>query len=164
MNHTNINTRNPIQGILKERGVKRFDEERLIRNFIKAAGLDYSAMILDVGCGLGEKMQWLVEDGYTPHGIDINPYVVEKIRSKGFYCITPEDFSKVNYTYDLMIMSHIIEHFYPDDLLTFINKYLNRLKTGGHVVIATPLEWNNFYGDFDHIKIYHPQTFITLSR
>ena len=32
--------------------------------------------------------------------------------------------------------------------------YLDRLKVGGHLVIATPLMSNNFYDDFDHVRPY----------
>jgi len=34
--------------------------------------------------------------------------------------------------------------------------YLDRLKPGGRLVIATPLMSDYFYDDFDHIKPYQP--------
>jgi hypothetical protein len=37
-----------------------------------------------------------------------------------------------------------------------MDTYLDRLKTGGHVIIATPLMSSSFYDDFDHIKPYQP--------
>ncbi len=149
--------------VRKEQGVNRFDEQRLIRNFINAAGLDSSAGILDVGCGFGQKMEWLAEDGFTPHGVDINPESLEKVRNKGFRGMTPDEFFKIDYVYNLMLMSHVVEHFHPADLLHFMDSYLDKLKSGGFLIIASPLEWENFYDDFDHIKIYHPQTFIMVS-
>lgn len=33
---------------------------------------------------------------------------------------------------------------------------MDRLKNGGYVIIATPVLWDGFYWDFDHIKMYHP--------
>jgi SAM-dependent methyltransferase len=151
-----------VLNIPKERGVRRFDEERLIRDFICATGLDSSAKILDVGCGFGSKMAWLIEDGYSPHGVDINPKTVEAAQTKGFHCMTPGEFALTDEAYDLILMAHIVEHFYPDDLLKFVDSYLDRLKIRGYLLIATPLHSKSFYSDFDHIKAYHPQAFISV--
>jgi hypothetical protein len=53
-------------------------------------------------------------------------------------------------------MSHVIEHFGPAELLSFMDGYLDRLKPGGWLVIATPLMSDYFYDDFDHIRPYQP--------
>lgn len=57
-----------------------------------------------------------------------------------------------------MIMSHVIEHFLPERLLDFIDHYLYRLKSGGHLIIATPFPWPYFLVDFDHVRPYFPQS------
>ena len=49
-------------------------------------------------------------------------------------------------------MSHVIEHFAPSDLLVFMDGYIDLLRPGGHLIIATPLMSPYFYDDFDHIK------------
>ncbi len=66
------------------------------------------------------------------------------------------DFNKTNDLYDVLLMSHIIEHFNPEDLLKFMDNYLERLKKGGYLIIATPLFTHYFYIDFDHVKPYYP--------
>lgn len=151
-----------VHSIPKERGVKRFDEERLIRNFIRSTGLDSSAKILDVGCGFGKKMAWLLEDGYSPQGVDINPKIVETARGKGLDCMTPDEFALTDDVYDLILMAHIVEHFSPRDLIAFLDFYLGRLRSGGYLLISTPLEWADFYADFDHIKVYQIEAFISI--
>ena len=70
--------------------------------------------------------------------------------------MTHDEFDKSKEMYDVMIMSHVIEHFAPERLLNFMDYYLNRLRIGGRLVIATPLLGNYFYDDFDHIRPYQP--------
>jgi hypothetical protein len=53
-------------------------------------------------------------------------------------------------------MSHFIEHFTPRELLAVMDDYLDRLRVGGRLVIATPLMSDYFYDDFDHVKPYQP--------
>ena len=56
--------------------------------------------------------------------------------------------------YDVLVMSHIIEHFQYQDLIQFMESYLGCLKHGGLLLIATPLMNPSFYDDFDHVKPY----------
>jgi hypothetical protein len=58
--------------------------------------------------------------------------------------------------FDLILMSHVIEHFSPSDLKDFIDGYLDFLVPNGYLVIATPLMSDYFYDDFDHVKPYQP--------
>jgi hypothetical protein len=89
-------------------------------------------------------------------GVDANPELVQANRKAGLHCLTVEEFSRTNETYDVMLMSHVIEHFAPKDLVPFLDGYLDRLKVGGRLIIATPLLTRLFYDDFDHVRPYHP--------
>ena len=71
-------------------------------------------------------------------------------------CVGLEEFEAEEKVYDIVLMSHIIEHFEPIQLKDFIDYYLDRLKDGGHLIIATPLLTKYFYEDFDHVKPYSP--------
>ena len=115
-----------------------------------------SASLLDVGCGFGRYLKPLKEAGFEVCGVDANEHVVEALKQDGFTCYLPNDFEKNEHQYDVIVMSHIIEHFTPKDLLSFMDTYLSRLKPGGYLFISTPLYSNYFYDDFDHIKPYHP--------
>jgi hypothetical protein len=70
--------------------------------------------------------------------------------------MTVAEFLRSDETFDLVLMSHVIEHFAPADLVGFIDGYLDRLRLGGHLLIATPLFSSNFFDDFDHVRPYHP--------
>lgn len=113
--------------------------------------------VLDVGCGYGKKLQPIQERGYDVLGVEINPELVEANQKKGLNCMTVEKFEESSERFDVMVMSHIIEHFPPTELKEFMDGYLDRLKVGGYLIVATPLMSNTFYDDFDHIKPYHPQ-------
>jgi len=112
--------------------------------------------VLDVGCGFRRYLGRLSDMGLDVTGVDANPDIVEANREAGFRCLTTEEFSRTNETYDALLMSHVIEHFSPKDLIPFLDGYLDRLKVGGRLVIATPLLTRLFYDDFDHVKPYHP--------
>lgn len=112
--------------------------------------------VLDVGCGTGRYLRALSKLGFDVTGVDANPELVRANREAGFRCFTVEEFRQVADTYDVMLMSHVIEHFAPHDLVSFMDNYLDRLKVGGKLVIATPLFTRFFFDDFDHVKPYHP--------
>jgi SAM-dependent methyltransferase len=112
--------------------------------------------VLDVGCGMGKKMTAIAQAGYEVLGVDVNPQLVEANKKKGLNCITAEDFLQTQNQFDVILMSHIIEHFNPEALKDFMDSYLDRLKVGGHLIIATPLLTEYFFEDFDHVKPYLP--------
>lgn len=112
--------------------------------------------ILDVACGYGRNIKILKEKGYDVTGVDINENIISENRTKGLHCYSLSDFREINEKYDVLIFSHIIEHFQPNELKEFLESYLLYLKDGGKIIIATPLLTDFFYWDFDHIKPYHP--------
>ena len=131
------------------------ESESLLEMIKKCAGRD--AAILDVGCGYGRNLALLVNAGYSDvTGIEKNSHIAEAVRQQGYDCMRPEEFDSSTRHYDLILMSHLIEHFEPHALLEFVDAYLDRLRPGGYLVIATPLLGDCFYEDFDHVRPYLP--------
>jgi SAM-dependent methyltransferase len=119
--------------------------------------------ILDVGCGFGRNIKALYALGYQNiTGVEVNSEIAAFNNKQEIPCITPDEFDKQNYQYDLILMSHVIEHFGPADLVKFLDHYLYRLKNGGHLIIATPLMNDSFYEDFDHIKPYSANAILSV--
>ena len=112
--------------------------------------------VIDVGCGFGRTLRLLKVAGIDATGIDINPEIVAHNRRDGLVCLSPEEFVDQHRLVDVLIMSHVVEHFNPRDLLIFIDTYLSCLRPGGCLVIATPLASDRFFDDFDHIRPYQP--------
>jgi SAM-dependent methyltransferase len=133
-------------------------EARKVAEFVGRActGPSQKCRVLEVGCGYGRYLRVLSGLGFDVTGVDANPELVRANREAGLRCFTAEEFRQSTDSYDVMLMSHVIEHFAPQDLVPFMDSYLDRLKGGGKLVIATPLLTRFFYDDFDHVKPYHP--------
>jgi SAM-dependent methyltransferase len=112
--------------------------------------------VVDIGCGYGRYLRPLKARGIEAIGVDVNPDVVKANRSAGFASMTPEEFLSSGAIAQVLLLSHVIEHFAPRDLLGFMERWLDCLEEGGTLVIATPLMSPQFYDDFDHVKPYHP--------
>jgi SAM-dependent methyltransferase len=135
--------------------IKKDTELETILNFLKNIG-GSELRILDVGCGAGRVLRGLKARGYRATGVDINKELVEQRKAEGFDCLTLEAFGAGDEMFDVILMCHVIEHFPPHELLTFIDGYLDRLKSGGRLIISTPLLTPYFFDDFDHIRPYNP--------
>jgi SAM-dependent methyltransferase len=112
--------------------------------------------VLEVGCGYGRYLRPLGERGIEVVGVDVNPEIVRKNREAGLKSMLPEEFQASRQPARVLLMSHVIEHFQPRELLDFLDRWLDYLEPGGELVIATPLMTPHFYDDFDHVKPYHP--------
>ena len=105
--------------------------------------LDRNSKILDIGCGLGQKIDLLKKEGFLNiTGVEKNPSIVKKDIERGLDVYTVEQFNEKysSEKYDLIFMSHIIEHFHYNDLIIFMEKYLMHLKNGGYLLIMSLLQ------------------------
>lgn len=130
-------------------------EERIIRKIL--ANVDRKSKVLDVGCGLGNKMRLFHALGFINQtGVEKNEKLVHTCVTNGLNVYTPEQFASecTGEQYDLILFSHIIEHFQYQDLKVFLENYFSHLKPGGYVLIVTPVLNADFFDDFDHVKPY----------
>lgn len=61
--------------------------------------------------------------------------------------------------FDLIHMSHVIEHLQPQEVYDTLREFNRCCKPGGALVISAPLMWEGFYDDLSHIKPYNPRIF-----
>jgi len=131
-------------------------ETEQVMRFVSGACAASGRRVLDVGCGYGRFLGRMQAAGLDATGVDVNPEIVAANRKQGLRCLAADEFKGSAGEYDVLLMSHLIEHFAPRELLALMDGYLDRLRVGGRLVIATPLMSDYFYDDFDHVKPYQP--------
>lgn len=112
--------------------------------------------ILDIGCGQGKYLRLLKNISSEVTGVDVNSVQVENLRKEGFNAYTPDNLPAQKY--DLLLMSHIVEHMAPEDLIAFMDKYLEMLEENGALLLLTPMPGIRFWHDYTHIRPYTPQS------
>lgn len=149
----------PLKKLLKnwyQKALSCEQEQQKVLAFVRQL-VPPSACILDVACGYGRYLKPLQQLGFNVLGVEKNETIVQQNCAQGLRCVSVEAFKQMpQQQFDLIILSHIIEHFAPNDLLVFLDDYLGKLKQNGYLLIATPLYSPHFYDDFDHVKPYHP--------
>lgn len=112
--------------------------------------------VLDIGCGQGGNFPLLEAAGCAISGVDANAEQVLALRAQGKNVYTID--ALPDRTYDVLLMSHVIEHMEPDKLVPFMNLYLKQLRPGGKLVVLTPVPGERFWHDFTHVRPYLPQS------
>jgi SAM-dependent methyltransferase len=112
--------------------------------------------VLDIGCGHGKYLRLLHGRCSLVVGVDANSVQVEELRREGHEVFPPEELPERQY--DILLMSHVIEHMPPETLLAFMDRYLPMLKDDGRLIVITPLPGMRFWFDFTHIRPYTPQS------
>ncbi|MGI9168335.1 MAG: methyltransferase domain-containing protein, partial [Pyrinomonadaceae bacterium] len=145
------------------RGSKEEIKDRLnvYLPIVRAGGIGAaSTPILDVGCGRGEWLELLGEEGLTATGVDANRILVAQCRERGLKVIEDD---LMNYLRSLPDASlggisgfHIVEHLPIETLVKLIDETMRVLQPEGVVIFETPNPQNvlvgscNFYFDPTH--------------
>jgi len=140
-------------------GYEKRQLEKIIGKF------DRNSSVLDVGCGYGSKLEIFDKLGFqNTIGVEKNKHLVSRGIENGFNIVDLDQFNEKysDQQFDIILMSHIIEHFQYDDLIEFFEFYLSKLKINGNLIIVTPTMNPYFYNDFDHVKPYAPTGIIQV--
>lgn len=124
--------------------------------------LDYiepESTVLDIGAGDGFFSKFCGRNDFCLY--DGNLRTVEELRSKFPNVIFGRlpDLPFENQSFDLIHSSHVIEHLEPRELYESLVQMDRVLKTGGYLVVSTPLIWDGFYNDLSHVRPYTPRIF-----
>lgn len=126
--------------------------------YLKQAGVTMG--ILDVGCGRGEWLELLRDEGLQAKGIDLNRSMVEQSRSSDLevVCGNAIDYLRTlpDHSFSAITSFHVIEHLDFKVLIELIDETVRVLKPGGLLILETPNPENvivascNFYLDPSH--------------
>jgi len=124
--------------------------------------------VLDIGCGRGEFLEMLNDQGINATGIDTNEAMVSfcnKIKLKVQQAEAVTYLSSVSdASLGGLIASHVIEHFSNHLLYQFVKLCFLKLENGASIVFETPnplsivVSATNFNLDLSHVKPLHPET------
>ncbi|MCP1715128.1 O-antigen chain-terminating methyltransferase [Methanocalculus alkaliphilus] len=123
--------------------------------------------VLDIGCGRGEFLELMKEQGIGARGVDLDETMVDYCRMRGLeveqndaltYLEQLEDASL-----DGIFIDQVVEHLEPGYLIRLLQLCHQKLKYGFYLVAETvnPLSFTsfaNFYIDLTHVKPVHPET------
>jgi len=122
---------------------------------------------LDLGCGRGEFMELLKENGIEAEGVDINGQMIDICRDKGLNCTKGDILEKLaafeDGTLGGVFSSQVIEHLPPSYLTRMIELAFFKLGSSGCIVLETINPTSVFslvqiyFLDISHQKPIHPQ-------
>jgi 2-polyprenyl-3-methyl-5-hydroxy-6-metoxy-1,4-benzoquinol methylase len=133
---------------------------------------DRHSRILDVGCGSGLLLEWLLARGYrSVQGIDLSPDQVRYCKERGL-CVEEAEaqlFLEQNQGFDLVVLTDILEHLKKDEAITIVLEIRKALNAGGAILIRTPnassmIASTERWIDLTHELLYTEQSLRQLLR
>jgi O-antigen chain-terminating methyltransferase len=122
--------------------------------------------MVDLGCGRGEWMELLREQGFAPQGIDVSPAMVQHCRARGLkveLCGAVQWLTQQPESSCALISGfHIIEHIPFAERLALVKQALRVLAPGGALILETPnpesvlVGSHTFFHDYTHTQPITP--------
>lgn len=135
---------------------------------------DATAHMVDVGCGRGEWLGLLQQQGYNATGIDLNQDMVDACHAEGLQaqCQDAIAYLRQQPEGSLVLVTgfHIIEHLPFEILLALFDAALYALRPDGLIIFETPNPENikvgacNFYTDPTHLNPIVPDVAQFIAR
>ena len=124
--------------------------------------------VLDLGCGRGEWLELLGEQGFTATGVDLNACMIEECRARGLPAHLANALEHLSSlpaeSVGAVSAFHLIEHLPSDQLLRFFRECRRVLQPGGLAIFETPNPYNlvvgaaQFYDDHTHQRPLPPNS------
>lgn len=121
-----------------------------------------SPLAVDFGCGRGEWLEMLSEEGFRSQGVDLDQGMLSSAQRKGLdvYLGDGNDYLRriPDKTVSVLTAFHVLEHLPFDKIIDFFQQSRRVLMPGGLLIAETPNPENlhvmttNFYLDPTHIR------------
>ena len=106
--------------------------------------------ILDLGCGRGEWLELLRDEGLVARGVDANRIMIKQCRHSGFDVVEGDVIGYLHSLPDgclgVVTAFHLIEHLPHDVLIALLTETARVLKAGGMAVFEMPNPQNVLVG------------------
>lgn len=122
--------------------------------------------VIDIGCGRGEFLELLKENGISALGVDSYEEFTSYCMSRGLNAVTADGIKYLQQagTVDGIFVGQVVEHLKLEQIIALCNAAYKKLCKEGCLVIETPnptslaIYTHAFYVDPSHIKPVHPLT------
>jgi len=142
--------------------MKLHKDQKILKNILNKY-INKNENILDVGCGVGRNLKLLRSLNYKKiYGTDISVDMINISKKEGLNVFLPEDIRSNQKQFDVLIFSHVLEHVNEDCIQKFLEEYFRLLKDNGKIIILTPVLYDAFFNDIDHVKPCYPNGLIRL--
>ena len=131
------------------------------------ADLPRDCSILELGCGPGDMLEFLGQNGFTAaEGIDLSAEQVAIARARGLNARVADVFECLESApqrYRVILAIDFVEHFSKDELMRLVPAIRSALEPGGSLIVQTPNGQGLFphqiiYGDLTHMTIFTPDS------
>jgi SAM-dependent methyltransferase len=122
--------------------------------------------VVDLGCGDGDFVDLLNENGIEAIGVDYDDECCAAARKRNLHVVCADVFDYLQEldegTIDGIFSSHLVEHLPYDKVLELLHLSHRALAKGGVIVLSTPnvkaifSHLEMFYLHFGHVSFYHP--------
>ena len=124
--------------------------------------------VVDLGCGRGELIELLKDEGISAYGVDVEPDVVALAQERGLEVVEEDAIAHLESieprAVDGVVALHVVEHLDAANLGRLVELAADRLADGGILVLETPNPESltagsvNFHRDPTHVRPIHPDT------
>lgn len=141
------------------------------------AAVPPGAATLDLGCGRGEWLELVQENGWRAEGWDLNGRFIDTCRTRGLQAHHGDALAAVARiaaeapgSLHVITAFHLVEHIPFQALVTLVDNALLALADGGLLIFETPnpenlsVGANTFYTDPTHQRPLHPATMAFLAQ
>jgi SAM-dependent methyltransferase len=130
--------------------------------------------VLDIGCGRGEFLELLRQQGVKSRGLDINHEMVEECRQRGLDASEGEALGYLRGLPDESLggifAAQVVEHLQPDYLVALLQRAHDVLRPGGVLALETVnvacwfAFFQSYVRDITHVRPLHPETLAYFVR
>ncbi len=139
----------------------RDNEDLPVLEYIDSINNNQKITMLEVGSGMCRFVKKIMDlyPNVNITCIEINPDLARIAQDLGCIVINKNILDvKLDNQYDIVHCSHVIEHFGYPEVTNVLEFLTSTLKPDGRLIIRSPLLWDNFFNDIDHIRIYPPES------